>query len=94
MCGYLSTQALYNYADSLKPHSQSTFFEVEEPLHTQLQVEANTLIDPIRMASQLKYVCLFPDNAAILSGKKIERFYTISEMQAARNLYFQYVNYQ
>ena len=44
--------------------------------------------------SQLKYVRLFPDNAAILSGKKIARFYTISETQAARNLYFQYVNYQ
>ena len=44
--------------------------------------------------SQLKYVWLFPDNAAILSGKKIARFYTITETQAARNLhvYFQYVN--
>ena len=28
---------------------------------------------------------LYPDNAAILSGKKIACFYTISEMQAARN---------
>ena len=35
-----------------------------------------------------------PDNTAILSGKKIACFYTISETQAARNLYFQYVNYQ
>ena len=41
------------------------------------------------------YVHLFPDNAVILVGKKkIARFYTISETQAARNLYFQYVNYQ
>ena len=32
------------------------------------------------------------DNAAILSGKKIAHFYTISETKAARNLYFQYVN--
>ena len=31
---------------------------------------------------------------AILSGKKIAYFYATSEMQAARNLYFQYVNYQ
>ena len=37
---------------------------------------------------------LFSGNAAILSGKKIARFYTISETQAARNLCFQYVNYQ
>ena len=51
-------------------------------------------IDLIQMTSQLNYVRLFPDNEAILSGKKIARFYTISETQAARNLYFQYVNYQ
>ena len=48
-------------------------------------------MEDMRLTSQLKYV---PDNAAILSGQKIARFYTISEMQAARNLYFQYVNYQ
>ena len=41
----------------------------------------------MRLMSQLKYVRLFLDNAAILSGKKIARFYTISETQAARNLY-------
>ena len=29
---------------------------------------------------------VFPDNAAILSGKKIACFYTISKAQAARNL--------
>ena len=37
---------------------------------------------------------LFPDNAAMVSGKKVVRFYTISEMQAVRNLYFQYVSCQ
>ena len=42
--------------------------------------------------SQLKYIRLFLDNMAILSGKNIVHFYTISETQAARNLYFQYVN--
>ena len=52
-----------------------------------------TYIDLIHVMSQLKYVRLFPDNAAILSGKKIAHFYTISETQAARNFYFQYVNY-
>ena len=31
--------------------------------------------------------------AAIFGGKKIARLYTTSETQAARNLYFQYVNY-
>ena len=42
--------------------------------------------DLMLLTSQLKYVHLFPDNAAILSGKKIARFHTISEAQAARNL--------
>ena len=41
-----------------------------------------------------EYVRLFPCNTAVSSGKKIARFYTISETQAARNLYFQYVNNQ
>ena len=50
-------------------------------------------IDLMCLTSQLKYVRLFPDNAAILSGKKRACFYTISEIQAARNLYFQYGNY-
>ena len=51
-------------------------------------------IRPFISTSQLKYVHLFPDNAVILGGKKMARFYTISEMQAAtcRNLYFEYVN--
>ena len=40
----------------------------------------------MRTMSQLKYIRLFPDNTAILSGKKIARFYIISETQAARNL--------
>ena len=51
-------------------------------------------LEVVRLTSQLKYVRLFLDNVAILSGKKIARFYIISETQAARNLYFQYVNYQ
>ena len=44
-------------------------------------------IEDMRLTSQLKcmYVRLFLDNAAILSGKNIARFYTISETQAARN---------
>ena len=42
----------------------------------------------------IEIVSLFQDNKAILSGKKIAWFYTISEMKAAsyRNLCFQYVN--
>ena len=48
-------------------------------------------IGDMRLMSQLKYV---HDNAAIMSGKKVARFYTISETQAARDLSFQYVNYQ
>ena len=43
-------------------------------------------IEVIHVTSQLKYVHLFLDNTAILSGKKIARFYTISETQAVRNL--------
>ena len=51
---------------------------------------------PCTVDVTIEYIHLFPNNAAILSGKKIyvARFYTISEMQAARNLYSQYVNYQ
>ena len=57
-------------------------------------VPINITIDLIRLTSQLKYVRLFWIKWPSLSGKKIARFYTISETQAARNLYFQYVNYQ
>ena len=49
------------------------------------------------LATYRPYLCditidrLFPDNTAILSVKKIACFYTISETQAARNLYLQYL---
>ena len=48
---------------------------------------------PYALDVTIEYFRLFPNNMAILSGKNIVRFYTISETQAARNLYFQYVNY-
>ena len=53
-----------------------------------------TLYRPCAVDVTIEYVSLLLDNAAILSGKKIARFYTISETQAAMNLYSQYVNCQ
>ena len=43
------------------------------------------VIDLMYLTSQLNTSVLFLDDAAILSGKKIVCFYTISETQAARN---------
>ena len=45
------------------------------------------LIERVRLTSQLKYVRLFPDNTAIVRGKRSYVSTAISEMQAARNVY-------
>ena len=45
-----------------------------------MHVQVYACIEVLRLTSQLKYVRLFLDNAAISSGKKI------AEMQTARNL--------
>ena len=48
----------------------------------------------VTIVSQSVYFQITWPVVAIFEGKKIAHFYTISETQAARNLYFQYVNYQ
>ena len=53
-------------------------------------------IEVLRLTSQLKFISVYfritRPVAAILEGKKIACFYTISEAQVARNLYFQYTS--
>ena len=89
--GQLSTLELITVSEYIDDTIKSALSS--SPQHP-TTVHIHVHIEGLCLTSQLKYVRLFPDNTAILGGKKIARFYTISEMQAARNLYFQYVNYQ